>query len=275
MPSGTHDHAHSHSHSPDHAAASARPRRRFSIDHLRQRWWGVLLLVTAAVCILWLAATDRLGLYVHPRYFVFTVVMALIAVALGLFSVLVHVPAENETPRRGRAVLATLSVLGSLAIVTAMVVLPPATLSVATADQRQVNSGTLSGTVDGKDAQTVLTANPDFSTFGIKDWATLLRQTTRPADLVGKPFTGSGFVIADPDDPDVFFVSRFVVNCCAVDAQPVGVPVHQPGWEKDHEPGAWVQVAGTIADGGSTAQPLRVAPKDVTAIPEPNDPYEY
>lgn len=268
----THEQGHIHDPSP---ADRVGTRRRFSLDGLRQRWWGVLLLVTAAVCIVWLAMTDRLGLYVHPRYFVFTVIMAGIAVVLGLFSVLVNVPAETEPPRRGRAVLATLSVIGSLAIVTAMVVLPPATLSVATADQRQVNSGTLSGTVDGKDAQAVLTANPDFSTFGIKDWATLLRQTTRPADLVGKPFSGTGFIISDPDDADVFFISRFVVNCCAVDAQPVGVPVHQPGWEKQFAAGAWVQVTGTIADGADSAHTLQVNQPKVDGIPEPSDPYEY
>lgn len=245
------------------------------LERLRQRWWGVLLLVTAAVCILWLAMTDRLGLYIHPRYFVFTVVMALIAVALGIVSVLVHVEVE-ETPRqRGRTALQLASVVGSLAIVGAMVVLPPSTLSVATADQRQVNSGTLAGEVQGQDAQTVLTANPDFSSFGIKDWATLLRQTTRPADLEGRAFTGSGFVIADPDEADVFYVSRFVVNCCAVDAQPVGVPVLLDGWEQDYTAGDWVEVSGALVAGTAEHLPLVVGTPKVAKIDEPADPYDY
>ena len=110
----------------------------------------MLLLVTAAVCILWLALTDRLGLYIHPRYFVFTVIMALIAVALGIVSVLVHVDVEEVPKRRGRTALQLASVVGSLAVVGAMVVLPPSTLSVATADQRAVNSGTLAGEVQGQ-----------------------------------------------------------------------------------------------------------------------------
>lgn len=268
------DHTHRPNESDADSASSAASRVSL-LERLRQRWWGVLLLVTAAVCILWLATTDRLGLYIHPRYFVFTVIMALIAVALGIVSVLVHVDVEETPKRRGRTALQLASVLGSLAIVGAMVVLPPSTLSVATADSRQVNSGTLAGEVQGQDAQTVLTANPDFSSFGIKDWATLLRQTTRPADLEGRAFTGSGFVIADPDDADVFYVSRFVVNCCAVDAQPVGVPVLLADWEQEYTAGDWVEVSGTLVAGSAEHLPLVVGTPKVTAIDEPADPYDY
>jgi putative membrane protein len=268
------DQTSTHDHAQILDSAGADPRKVSLLERLRQRWWGVLLLVTAAVCILWLAMTDRLGLYIHPRYFVFTVIMALIAVALGIVSVLVHVDTEAVPKRRGRTVLQLASVVGSLAVVGSMVVLPPSTLSVATADQRSVNSGTLAGEVQGQDAQTVLTSNPDFSTFGIKDWATLLRQTTRPADLEGRAFTGVGFVIADPDAAGVFYVSRFVVNCCAVDAQPVGVPVELDGWSQELKAGDWVEVSGTLTAGDAT-HPLVVGTAKVDKVAEPADPYDY
>lgn len=44
------------------------------------RWQGVALTVMAVAATLWLAATGRLALYIHPRYVVFTVVMAVFAV---------------------------------------------------------------------------------------------------------------------------------------------------------------------------------------------------
>ena len=41
-----------------------------------RRWQGVLLIVAALVATVWLAATNQLILYIHPRYVVFTVIMA-------------------------------------------------------------------------------------------------------------------------------------------------------------------------------------------------------
>ena len=46
------------------------------------RWKGVALAALGVVATLWLAATGRLGLYIHPRYFVFTVIMAVVAVVV-------------------------------------------------------------------------------------------------------------------------------------------------------------------------------------------------
>ena len=39
------------------------------------RWQGIALCVAALVSTVWLAVTNQLILYIHPRYIVFTVIM--------------------------------------------------------------------------------------------------------------------------------------------------------------------------------------------------------
>jgi hypothetical protein len=52
-----------------------------------QRWRGVAIIGTMAAVTLWLAYSGQLVLYIHPRYIVFTVIMAGIAVVLSLLAV--------------------------------------------------------------------------------------------------------------------------------------------------------------------------------------------
>ncbi|MBJ7433762.1 MAG: DUF1980 domain-containing protein, partial [Microbacteriaceae bacterium] len=70
------------------------------------RWRGVLLSLIGIVAVIWLAFTDQLGLYIHPRYFIFTVIMAVIAGVFVLLAFLLPSQAgsgqhEHETPPRG------------------------------------------------------------------------------------------------------------------------------------------------------------------------------
>ncbi|RIJ09651.1 TIGR03943 family protein, partial [Clavibacter nebraskensis] len=110
------------------------------------------------------------------------------------------------------------------------------------------------------------------------DWSQLLAQTTDPTFFTSKSVDITGFVSADPDDPDdVFYVTRFVVTCCAVDAQPVGVPVYQPGWRSTLQTDEWVRVTGPFASNPSakSRQPLAVMPQGVEQVDQPADPYVY
>ena len=52
-----------------------------------QRWRGVAIIGTMAAVTLWLAYSGQLVLYIHPRYILFTVIMAGIAVVLSLLAV--------------------------------------------------------------------------------------------------------------------------------------------------------------------------------------------
>ena len=253
---------------------------------------GLVLLAACIVSTLWLAVTGQLGLYIHPRYFVFTGIMAVIGLVATVAGFALR-PAEaaddhdhdhdHDGGSPARAARGTLRARASRVAVAAVVtvtvvavlVLPPRTLTQSTVTQRALNSSTVAS--DAAPDQELL-GTDDFSTLGVKDWSQLLAQTTDPTFFTSKSVDITGFVSADPDDPDdVFYVTRFVVTCCAVDAQPVGVPVYQPGWASTLQTDEWVEVTGPFASNPSarSRQPLAVMPQGVEPVDQPADPYVY
>lgn len=262
-----------------------------SPDRFAKYWRGLLLSGIGIAAVAWLAATGRLSWYVHPRYLWFTVSLSAIAAIALIAAVPVvrrardqhehaHGPAHNEphthgdpaapAPRRTARRLihttgAALLVGGTAA---ALLIAPPTTLSAATAQQREVNAGGGGGTAD---------MNAADEDRDARDWAMLLRQNGG-AEAEGRTARFIGFVLAGPDSQaDLFYASRFVVSCCAVDAQPLGVPVLAPGWAQDHPAGSWVEVEGAFVPNPDVTsdQPVVLRPYSVTAIAEPDDPYVY
>ena len=231
--------------------------------------------------------TRRLELYIHPRYVVFTIVMAVIGGAASIAAFLVlperpgHAPANEHDhdhdelpenpPRTGwrAAVAIGGSALLVAAAVVAMLVLPPATLTSATAENRDIAGSTALASAD-----TTQLVGGDSTTFTVKDWATLLHQGLGDDFFAGKPAAFSGFLVAS-DDPDIVYVARFLVTCCAVDAQPLAVPVLLPGWQNDFAADDWVEVAGGFSpnpEAGAT-EPIVLVPKTVNQIDQPAQPY--
>ena len=236
----------------------------------------MVLTLAACVATVWLWLDGGLGLYVHPRYFAFTVVAAVVGIVVVVASFIVRVPADEVADggvgrRAWRRALSIVVVVLCVFGAGSLVLLPPATLTSATADQRSVNSGT----VVGAGAQQ---ATGDTADFGVKEWATALRQSTDLQGIAGSPATLTGFISADPDDPqNVFFVTRFFVTCCAADAQPVGVAVFQPDWKQSLALDDWVEVTGAFDLNPSvkSRQPMVLVPQQVSEVDEPNDPYVY
>ncbi|WP_216832483.1 DUF1980 domain-containing protein, partial [Clavibacter michiganensis] len=60
------------------ATALRRTRRRRAAGGRASSTVGLVLLAACIVSTLWLTITGQLGLYIHPRYFVFTGIMAVI-----------------------------------------------------------------------------------------------------------------------------------------------------------------------------------------------------
>jgi uncharacterized repeat protein (TIGR03943 family) len=273
-----------------------------------RRWQGVILAAIGVVATLWLAATNRLGFYIHPRYFVFTVLMAVIAVVfvVGAFAVVPllrrratdaagtalehdehdhahdghdHAYDEHDhgadAPEAGPAASARrrLGTAAGVAIVAgtalALLVLPPATLTTATAENRELNAAAV-----GPDSAAPDLVGGDTSSFTVKDWALILRQNPDPADFTD-PVEVTGFVLPSPDDEDVFYVARFTVTCCAVDAQPVGVPVHLPGWQDRFDADDWVVANGRLGDDPAGGASPVLLPDAVEPTEQPEQPYVF
>ena len=250
------------------------------------RWQGIALCVAALVSTVWLAVTNQLILYIHPRYIVFTVIMA----ALGLVLVVAsfrQAPAHDhedhdhdhaEPPRPGfRRVISIAATVLTLVMAIALVVVPPATLTTATADQRVINSTQVgSGTTTVDSAASAPAGS--FARFTVLDWSSLLRQTTDASFYRDKTANIVGFITKDTDDPqNVFYVSRFVITCCAVDAQPVGVPVYLANWQERFAADQWVKVTGAFETNPSTKsqQSIALVPTETTKVDQPSEPYLY
>jgi uncharacterized repeat protein (TIGR03943 family) len=248
-----------------------------------QRWLGVTLSLIGVVSILWLGATGRLELYIHPRYTVFTIVMALIGGAASIAAFLVvpgrtasahhHDELPEDSPRTGWRAAVAIAGSGLLvaASVVALLVLQPATLTSATADNRDIADSTALASSD-----TTQLVGGDSTTFTVKDWATLLHQGLGDDFFAGKPAAFSGFLVAT-DDPDVVYVARFLVTCCAVDAQPLAVPVRLPGWHDQFAVDDWVEVTGgfTANPDADAAEPIVLVPATIVEIEQPAQPYVY
>ncbi len=245
-----------------------------------QRWRGLVIIGTMAAITLWLAYSGQLVLYIHPRYIVFTVIMAAVAVVLAVLAVTTRRDHDDEhdapPPRRERMLGLTAAAIAGV-FTLGMVVIPPATLSTATAQQREVNA---TASTDTADLERASTADADaIARFTVREWSSVLRQTSDLAFFDGKPATALlGFVTPDVDDPDnMFYVSRFVVTCCAVDAQPLGVPVYLPGWPSTLEPDTWVEVSGPFESNPSrtSSHAIVIVPDTVEAVDQPREPYLF
>lgn len=240
---------------------------------------GLVLALIGIIATLWLAATGQLGLYIHPRYFVFTTVVVALALAgtVAAFAVLPashddhhdhdhdHAP-EGALKRRFRGVGA---VIAGVALVLGLLVLPPATLTSSTVEQRDLNSSI--------DSEAVTLVGADPAGFALRDWAALLANPSTAVAYAGRQATLSGFVTAAPDgNPDVLFLARFVVTCCTVDAQPVGIPVAVPGWADNYPVDGWLEITGTfVTTTGAGASTVVLKPSTITPIEQPAQPYDY
>ncbi|MGW8429702.1 TIGR03943 family putative permease subunit [Curtobacterium citreum] len=264
---------------------------------------GLGSVLAVALCTLWLAAVGHLDLYINPRYDVFTIVLAAVAVPAAVAGLVVVArghghrhddetdddhgdhhdghgghggPTSSSAPTRRRVlgrVLGGAAALVTVGVTVAMLVLPPATLSARTAQQRSVDTPTLSNATGTQDVALLGSAGVDTSQYGVKDWAAVIRQTTDTSSLVGKPVRLTGFVVPGADG--TFTLTRFVISCCAVDAQPVGLGVVTDGTVPDAD--QWVRVEGKLAANPDPSADARIVIRaaSVTRIAQPSDPYEY
>lgn len=249
------------------------------IRRLVSRWQGVVLSLIGLVATIWLGLTGQLALYIHPRYFVFTIIMAVIAAVLAL-AAFAFTPAtqdEHEHTPGSRSRWGWLWPAGStltiIAAVVGLLVLPPSTLTTATVAQRDLNGSASALTLKAS----ALTSTGDYSAFTVRDWASLLRSGAGQDFFADKTATVTGFVTPDKTDANVFFVTRFVVTCCAVDAQPIGVPVYHPGWQDEYKTDSWVTVSSSFRANPNAAsrETIVLVPDSITPTAQPAQPYVY
>lgn len=219
------------------------------------RWYGIVLTAVVAVSALWLVATGQHTLFIHPRYTVFITEMSALALAACVWA-LRHLgfaegamTSENNKPERVadrpswrvRMQRVTTASLVIIAIVMVLLV-PPAPLSPSMVAQRSI--GTNAGS--GNSSNIVRTLADLPAEPRISDWAMLLASQTTD-DLTGIPVRVEGFVTTDPEIAEHgYYLVRFTIICCAVDAFPARIPIYDPQWRDRVEVGQWLEVSGNF-----------------------------
>lgn len=259
-------------------------------------WRGPFFIAAVSAMVLWLYFSGQLSLYIHPRYHLFTAVMSVIAVIAVLWGMgyaskrpariegnhgdeadHVHEHEDDDLPsgRWSMAALVGSSVLG-VATIAALVLLPPATLGSVTVENRAINQSGLGDTAASLEAARQ-GDDASFAAFTVREWAGILRQTSDPAFFRGKPVDVIGFVAEDPENGDVFYLTRFVVSCCSVDAQPVGIPISLPDWQAEWSTETWVRVTGefVVNPNLDESHPLVVRPQSIEPTEQPREPYLF
>jgi len=264
-------------------------KRSHRIGSLGTRWLGVGLAAVLAVVTISLAVTGRLALYINPAQTWFAVGMAVLLLigAAASFSLPLGAEADHGHDHgahdhgghdhgaaghdlRPAPVSLAAGVVGgvlAMGVAAGAILLPPASLSVELAMERDTGSAPLFSGAD----DVVLAAGSDTSGFGVGDWATVFARATSPDAFDGAEVTLTGFVTPAADGEDGIRLGRLVITHCVIDAQPATLPVDAV--EGEFPVGAWIEVDGVVS--ANAAGELVVEPTSVTPIPEPEDPYEY
>ncbi len=243
---------------------------------------GFALALTAAVCTVILSVSGKITLYVHPRYTVFTLVLALIALLLLTIGAAAAAPQDEHRQNTsasgysshdsGSSPRPALTALLGAALLVPLLLAPVSQLSAERAKNAISAAGNTAATVTANSSATNDSAQNSNILSNIGALASGLADPQTP--LTGQAAEITGFITADPDS-SIFHLSRYAVTCCVVDAQAVSVPVYAPDWQAEYAPGEWVRVAGFfIANPDATSLTATVLHAEIVQkVSPPKDPY--
>jgi putative membrane protein len=226
-----------------------------------------LTLVVVMVFVSWLVFTNKLALFIHPRYNLFTAILMFVGFACVVVTVLSRHREDHEHDVKTSPARLIPGIVVLLLVLSA-VVIAPNTLSSTFASSRGVNGGVMSSSTS---TAVDLTDKP-VADYQVKDWAVALQSATFTAPT-NIQVELTGFIV--PINENSFYVSRFVVYCCSVDAQPVGVPVQMEDWGNQFAEEDWVTVEGSFIPTPSSQYQAVLNPGTVKAVEQPEVPYEY
>ena len=204
--------------------------------------------------------TDKLNLYIHPRYTLFTISFIII----GLILLLIDLTTTNKKE--------TISKSGYLVIVIAIASLlfPPQSLTAELASNR----------VDGSQASnssltpsTYDSFSRDLTRFGIEDWVGFLSSSPSVDQVAGKSANISGFITKDSSNQ--LYIARFKLTCCAVDASPLAVPLLESDISQQLKIGEWYILDGSFVYVPESNNNLQLSISELEPISEPKDPYVF
>lgn len=231
------------------------------------------ILLLMSVYVLKLAVNNQLIYYIHPRYVFFVIVAALVGLGVGALALWKQqLPAHAAGAPRFWLMLVLTAVL-LLAIFLPAVPLQSLTLN------KSVNADVAFLANPQNLPQSL--ANLQSGALTIRDWIILLyQQNANFSQYNGRAVDVIGFVYIEPGmnnsvSIQEFYVARFAIWCCVVDASLVGIPVEN-NEQADIQPDEWVEVKGvlSVVNTGGVERAV-IVPSSVQKVAQPADPYLY
>lgn len=251
--------------------AYSRKRSKRSLN--LQLWLDIGLLITWGALLLKFWLTDKINILLHPNYVWLAITAGFCLLGLALIKGL-QIRGKALPPTRHISLLPP-GWSSILLIMTALIGLQftPQPFSSQTALQRGVTD-TLTMTRSQPQAFRSSMRPEDKSLI---DWVRTLNVYPEPDAYAGQPAQVDGFVIHPPELPDDYLLlSRFVITCCAADVYPVGLPVKLSQDRSAYPQDQWYRVEGEmITETLNDQRQLVILANQLTAIDEPENPYEY
>jgi len=229
--------------------------------------------VEAAIIIIcvtyvgYLFIKNDLNIYIHPRYIIFTITMTACAFAVTLWRSIQ--PTRNT--HRDEAKISS-SHIPFLMILIAAIILPARSLTSATISQRIGDEARIATAKTNQPINALLLGSSKALKIG--DWSRILLTNTDENYYINKPAQISGFLFDAGLGEDTVWLARFAVTCCAVDAQPIGVPVRIENWNETYKPEQWLEANGEFREEQTTRGPqIVLVANQIKEIKEPENPY--
>lgn len=250
-------------------------------DREPRRFW---YLSSALVClfIVLIAVRGRLGYYIHPRYFTFTVVTAGVGTLILFKAAFSYVYKKEQTVisygstfELGAVFGRWLLSKGAWFVLLAIILLawaPARPLMSNAANRRQQENKE----VTAQSKQSLMEASWFENPQTINQISQVMSIEEGQRELDGREFKLTGFVRADNSgDSDIFQLSRFVVTCCAVDATPSSVRVYMKDWQSKFNIDSWVEVRGKFSALQTNRGQQLLLSGDIQQVSQPNEPYDF
>ena len=221
--------------------------------------------------LIYLALTDKLTFYIHPDYKILATTMSSMLFGICILGLFFYKPHDHQITTRNLLTI----VIPCLLVAIFGFSLQPTGLTSNTALRRGLDNDNVSFTKIGEDIAN-FSAFQDTRTFDISIWLKKFTVNPDPGFYKNQKVSVIGFVHRiDGEGQESFFISRYVITCCNIDARPVGILVLEKDQLKAQE-GQWIQVDGSfdISEFNGN-QVITIIPSGVKEVPKPNNPYIY
>ena len=238
------------------------------LDALAILSWGFLLLKY------W--HTGKLYLLIHPNYFGLTVAGGIALVILGVFKIWQLLKDRRDRSLIQHSTLFAPSWSSSLLLITAIlgILITPKVFASHTALERGLTESLPVTRARPKEFRTA-TRSEERSLI---EWIRTLNVYPEPDAYNGQKVKVTGFVIYPPGlSEQYFWISRFIITCCAADAYPVGLPVKLTVESRtEFPPDSWLEVEGkAITEEFNGQRKFAILSTKITKVKEPKNPYDY